>query len=657
MVSRRLHAALLVALLAFPASSTLAAPPTRCALTLARAGQPASTIVLDRTPTKAAQFAAYELQWHLQQISGATVPIAHDGEPMKGVKLLVGESAATRALKLKSPCFKPQEYLIRFLPTALILMGHDKADTGAVQYNQTPTQAEYDTWPGIWDEQGTMYAVYDFLERYCNVRWLNCSEFGTDIPRQDPLTVTGSEVRRAPFMKYRFAYQNTPDGYDYYTNLWWYEKKEWLALEAAAHPEKHKRFDVAGGYFIAKRGWNQLFRLRHREGGEKCPGSHSLYGYYRRFWEPEKGKEELFEGRHADWFAVSSAGTPGYPGQPPQMCYTNRGLIEQVAKDACEFFETGKVYAGGESAGDYFCIEPMDNDQFCKCANCQRWLDGRDATTPFWTNGRHSDYVFQFVNEVAKIVGKKHPGKRIVTLAYFTHGAPPQKVRLEPNVLVQYCFACQRLTYDRPTYEHEVALLKQWRAEYPVRTLYLWLYYCFPLMMANIGKFQAFPGFFAHSIGEQFDLFHRYGYTGVYHCGYGQEVEAYVTYRLMDDPKLRVDALLDEYFTRLYGPAAGPLREFYETVERTYGSPANYAENIATGKAEGHHHQTAEMAWKYLGTEERMAQLGKLMAQAQARAQTPEQKQRVELFRLGVWEYMVAGRKQYLERPGAAQTP
>jgi hypothetical protein len=169
-------------------------------------------------------------------------------------------------------------------------------------------------------------------------------------------------------------------------------------------------------------------------------------------------------------------------------------------------------------------------------------------------------------------------------------------------------------------------------------------------MMANIGKFQAFPGFFAHSIGEQFDLFQKHGYTGVFHCGYGQEVEAYVTYRLMDDPKLRVDALLEEYFTRLYGPAAGPLREFYETVERTYGNPASYAENIATGKAEQHHHQTEEMAWKYLGTEERMAQLGKLMAQAQALAQTPEQQQRVELFRLGVWEYMVAGRRQYEER-------
>ena len=40
-----------------------------------------------------------------------------------------------------------------------------------VQYDQTPSQPAFDTWPGIWDDQGTMYAVYDFLERLCNVRW------------------------------------------------------------------------------------------------------------------------------------------------------------------------------------------------------------------------------------------------------------------------------------------------------------------------------------------------------------------------------------------------------------------------------------------------------------------------------------------------------
>jgi hypothetical protein len=443
-------------------------------------------------------------------------------------------------------------------------------------------------------------------------------------------------------MKYRYAAYPSSETYDLYTGLWPAGSDGQKKWEAAAYPALHKRYD-ASGYTLAKRGWNMLFRLRHREGGEVCLGNHSLYGYYRRFWAAEKGQEQLFEARHSDWFAQ------GYEGQPPQMCYSNRGLVEQVAKDANEFFETGKSYPGAQAGGDCFCVEPMDNDQFCKCARCQKWLTGRDAGSPFFTNGRHSDYFFQFVNEVAKIAGKKHPDKHIVCLAYMTHGAPPVKFRLEPNVLVQYCFACNRLNFDRPSYEHEVELLKQWRQAYPGRTLYLWLYDTFPVEIAVNGNFRCFPGFFARTVGEQFALFRQYDYRGAFHCGYGQDVEAYLTYRLMDDPTLDMDTLLDEYFARLYGPAAGPMRKFYETVEQAYGDPANYPAAIAAGTIEGHHHQTEEVAWGYLGNAKRMAALGRLMEEAKAAAQTAEQKRRVALFEMGTWDYMTAGRKQYLE--------
>ena len=117
----------------------------------------------------------------------------------------------------------------------------------------------------------------------------------------------------------------------------------------------------------------------------------------------------------------------------------------------------------------------------------------------------------------------------------------------------------------------------------------------------------------------------------------------------MDDPTLNVDTLLDEYFTRLYGPAAGPMRKFYDAVEQAYGNPANYPEAIAAGKIEGHHHQTEEVAWGYLGNAKRMETLGRLMDEAKAAAQTAEQKQRVALFEMGTWDYMTAGRKQYVE--------
>ena len=626
--------------------AALAAPQEKVRVTLSEEGRARATLVIAREATRAAQFAAHELQWHLRLITGADFPVARDDEAVAGARILVGESAATRALGIDAGELKSQEYLIRFAPELIVLLGRDQDDRGVVQYRQAPSAEQLATWPGLWDEQGTMYATYEFLERYCDVRWLNPTESGTDCPRQPSLTVTGSGLRRAPFFRYRYAAYPSSENYDAYTGLWPGESEGYARWEAAAYPELRRQF-AGSDYAIAKRGWVTLFRLRRREGGEICLGNHSLYGYYRRFWAPEAGQEALFEAKHEDWFAQ------GYEGQPPQMCYTSRGLVEQVAKDACEFFETGRSYPGAQAGGNCFCVEPMDNDAFCKCVECQTWLTGRDADSPFFSNGRHSDYFFQFVNEVAKRVRAKHPDKWIVCLAYMTHAAPPVKVTLEPNILVQYCFACNRLNFDRPSYEHEIELLKQWRATSPKRPLYLWLYYTFPIEVANGGRFHCFPGFFAHAIDEQFRLFREQDYRGVFHCGYGQDVEAYLTYRLMDEAGLDVDRLLDEYFARLYGPAAEPMRRFYEIVEETYGDPADYPEPIASGRPEGHHHQTEEVAWGHLGTEGRMAELAALMEQARAAAQTPEQKTRVELFALGTWDYMVAGRAQYLERAKA----
>jgi len=243
------------------------AAPSEVTVTLSRDGKPAATIVVVKDATRAAQFAAAELRWHLKQITGGDFLVATDDRPVEGLAILVGDSKRVRGMGIDPDSLKMQEYLIRFTPEALVLVGRDKNDRGLVQYDQTPSQQTFDTWPGIWDEQGTLYAVYDFLERHCNVRWFNPTEFGTDCPRRATLTITGGELRRQPFMKYRFAAYPSSEAYDQYTGLWPAGSEGQKKWEAAAYPELHKRFD-RGGYTLAKRGWNTLFRLRHREGGE-----------------------------------------------------------------------------------------------------------------------------------------------------------------------------------------------------------------------------------------------------------------------------------------------------------------------------------------------------------------------------------------------------
>lgn len=94
---------------------------------LARNGQPVATIVLAAKPTPSAAFAAKELREHVRRISGAVLPIMRDDEAVTGPRVLVGESQATRALGLRDRDFATQEYLIRFAPDTLVLMGRDSS--------------------------------------------------------------------------------------------------------------------------------------------------------------------------------------------------------------------------------------------------------------------------------------------------------------------------------------------------------------------------------------------------------------------------------------------------------------------------------------------------------------------------------------------------
>ncbi|NLC58401.1 MAG: DUF4838 domain-containing protein [Armatimonadetes bacterium] len=590
-------------------------------LTLVRDGRPAAAIVLARQPTRAAQLAAYEVQHHIHAITGATLPLVREGEPVDGTALYIGETEAARAAGLTRAHFGPQQYAIKPGPRCLFLVGRDDPATDPVVYDLTDP-ARCRNLPGFWEEQGTLHAAYDFLERYCGVRWLNPTDLGTICPKQRTLVVRPREFRRAPAFQYRDAVGATGDNpglYDEYVALWTKDTPQYRQWQELAYADLRQRCPDPEA---ARRVLAHLFLLRMRNGGEVQRCNHSLYGYYDRYWrDPATRRPELF--------------AKGYEGEPPQMCYTNRALIAQVAQDARDYYDRKKT---GAELGiffrpqlpNWFPIEPMDNGSYCKCPDCQALL--REDTGGGFSTGVYSDYFFRFVNEVVRELHRTHPDRGVVTLAYASHALPPAKVKLDPSVAVQFCFTTNRAAGGPDP--REVQLLQEWGAEAKRsgRPLFLWLYYTFPVETARNSNLHCWPGFFAHAIGEQMRLFHRLGYRGMFHCGFGQEVEAYVTFKLMDDPSRDVDQLLDDYFTGLYGAAAVPMKRLYLEIERTHA-----------GKAEGY-------------TPTRLAELEALLAQARARAQTEREQRAVALFEVGTWSYLTEGLQQR-ERVKAAAIP
>jgi len=134
------------------------------------------------------------------------------------------------------------------------------------------------------------------------------------------------------------------------------------------------------------------------------------------------------------------------------------------------------------------------------------------------------------------------------------------------------------------------------------------------------------------------------------------QLEFYLTFKLADDPSLDGERMIDEFFARYYGGAAGPMRKLYCEIEETWSNPESYAREIRElpGKTQ---HQNEEMAWQWLGTEEKMKEFGKLMAAAEVAAKTDPEKQRVECFRKGIWDYMLEGKRRFAVHAEARRLP
>jgi hypothetical protein len=324
-------------------------------------------------------------------------------------------------------------------------------------------------------------------------------------------------------------------------------------------------------------------------------------------------------------------------------------------KDARDFFDGKGAQPGAAAMGDVFGLVPQDNCSWCKCPRCQAELNRAEDANEQFNNGRASDYVFNFVNKVACEVRKTHPKKWIGALAYSDYAYYPTWAGCERNVIVQTCLHTRN--WWCPSMEaNDRKVIAQWRQADPNRPLYLWLYYNFPALNAQYGDFRYFPGYFAHQAVKQMKLYHDNRFQGIFmeHSSeFGQstlmdQVEFFVTLKLADDPTLDGDALIDEFFSRYYGHAARPMQQLYDSMEDLFTNPKYYPERIR--KSPGHQHQDAELAWDWLGTPAHLAKLQPLMDQAVAAAATPLEKQRVDLFKRGQWDYVVGGREQYEAR-------
>lgn len=576
-------------------------------MTLVQEGVPAAVIIVPREKAAVAWFAAGELQRHVQWITGAELPVLSEDQeiPADAIRILVGSSALTKALGIDpDKQLQPQELLIKFVDDkTLVLIGRDfhltpgEYDNRKFYDSYTPDALKLDAMIG--SQNGwcaTSYAVHEFLERFCGVRWHQPGEIGTTFESRKTLAVEVRDVQRRPAILWR----SVPFGGDF--GMW-------------------------GKYTGEER---QLFVLRNKGDGEGWHNGHAFYGYFDRFKQQNPEKPDLWEGERPEYFARYKDGHSSV-----QMCFSSTGLVEQVVKDARLWFEKGQALPGAVVGPGYFGLLQNDMACDCECDDCSTLRKPKNEKGEiYWCN---TETMWGFVKKVADRFAVEFPGKFVMQAAYLDTMAPPETVRLPSNVLIGACVG-YRTAWVNPD-NSEVLIYKDWASQYPGQMGTIWTYPCFPNETCETRGYKCFPGFFAHRIQDSYRMFAKDGTRGIMNCGGGELVDAYLILKYMDDPSLDVDVQLKELFDRYYGAAGTPLLAMYNEMQESYWNLDNYPGRQFT--------LDEHVAWGSVGTPERMAHWQGMVDEAKGLLKTDTEKQRFAIFENGVWKHMRTGSENY----------
>ena len=233
-------------------------------------------------------------------------------------------------------------------------------------------------------------------------------------------------------------------------------------------------------------------------------------------------------------------------------CTSNPEVVRITAEAAREYLDAHLEH-------NSFSLAMDDIYRLCGCGNCR----AMDANPDDYEKKRFSDRHYKFVNAVAGELAKTHPDKYVGTLCYHIARELPETVpRLEPNVFISMT---QRVgEWWRPgRRESDMRLTEAWRERCSHMSRY-----------GYMGLGFVTPRVFPHAMAEGMKFDHALGFEGVYNECYVILPNAapmmWMMAKLQWDTGLDADALLDEFYARMFGPAAETMKEYYGVLESSY---------------------------------------------------------------------------------------
>jgi hypothetical protein len=414
---------------------------------------------------------------------------------------------------------------------------------------------------------GTANGVYTFLEDYFNIRWLLPGEMGEDVPELKAVAIPAIDRTQTPiFQNRRMPYIQSRQE----TVLDW--------------QRRHKL-----GYSM---------RIEH---------AHN--------WLPVI-TPEMFK-THPEWFAEVNGKRLAPEGDRYKIETTNPEVIQMFADAAIRAFRANpNLYM--------FSISPSDGGGgWSESAETQALLE-RDPHG----NVSRTKLILKFYNDVAKIVGKEFPDRKIAGYIYTSYLYPPKDgvPPMEPNLFIAIATS---ISYGYKMYRPAVQqewddIMKAWSSQ----TENLSYYDMFNWLRYNGGSLTP-PA--PEILNYAFPRLAKYKVKGTYIYGLEEWSQAgvnnYALAKLSWNPNLDARGVCNEFYRRAYGEAAAVhIQQLYELLDakvKEFYLADKDASYVANPK-----YRKNVLAANYPQIEQLY-----LAAQAAATNATPAQKARLAFFR------------------------
>ena len=356
-------------------------------------------------------------------------------------------------------------------------------------------------------QRGSMYGVFSFLEYELGVKWLT--------PK---CTVVPS------MQKYALP-----------------------RLDRSEKPALALRYD---GHFAVER---EPVWSAHNKENMKWNPTQNDYGNIEAYWNAHTMGQllpsgEFFE-KHPEYFSLRD----GKRIPNGQLCLSNPEVLEICKTRLADVMRKNPLFR-------IYSLSQNDNFSFCQCQKCTAIAE---------QYGGQSGLMIWFVNQVADAVRDEFPDKFVGTFAYQYTRQPPKGIVPRNNVVIRLCsieccFA-HPLTAGCPQNQAFMNDMERWAEIAP--HLFIWDY-----IVDYAQYISPWPNF--QVLGPNIEAFRKNKAIGIYEEAQYQsngaefeEMKAWVTTKLLWNPLLDTDSLVQVFIDGYYGKAAPMVMDYYRLCQ------------------------------------------------------------------------------------------